>query len=514
MSSPISIDDFGADPTGAQDSTAAIQAAVIAAKKPASAYPLSVDLPTGLSAHVKSHQPTYTKVVASPGGMYVVSDTITLDQSWWGLFDGQGAQFIWNGPASIPMWYLHNVRQLTMRDFKIFAHASRPCLAGFQADRERNGITPTHCHFENIALYGHQGGFLFGWRMAVGAYDGNGDFFSWRDCAVYDYVEAAWSIEHSQSKAHYFSNCQFNAGTTGKRGVTLHHPEYFPNGNGSFYWVGGGGGGNKVADFAINGPLENILIDGGKFEQSARLLTTAFYEVIAGLVGAVPDPPSLTMSTPGGSAYVLGATPGLVPHPGFTHTYAASKDTYDLLNANGTITHYERPLGAGLSNPPGAGTFLQCVMTNDTGITTVKALGGRHHMPSTGISPVTIKNVGWSSNKEPWDGQFIKWMQKGPLSLIGNRFYVKTTYGNIGVYGAKDPTKAAGKVLLIGNAWRTDLPGPWPEIADRIKVDQGDGGLGVPGSTAGQLRVVAMGEAISASMDGADIPRPTMEVLP
>jgi hypothetical protein len=114
---------------------------------------------------------------------------------------------------------------------------------------------------------------LTAFTFASGA-DNNNDLHSFNQCTVANYEKAGWYIGHSQSKAHHFYGCQFQGNGLGENGIFQV--------NGSFRWFGGGGGGNNkpsaastAADFYLSSPMDNLWIEGGDFENSARLLKTS-----------------------------------------------------------------------------------------------------------------------------------------------------------------------------------------------------------------------------------------------
>lgn len=470
---------MGENGATAMDATSGIQAAVNAAVRPRSEFVLTDNVLTpAMKAHVIAHAPLMRTVRFDSGAYYRVTDSIKVKSLWNGIIDGNGAYILWDGPPDKPMFLLQDCRNLRFQNFRLIAHQDRPCLAGIQQENYTPAsgtpnVTPTANWFENVHMYGNAGGFVYGFRAAKGTGgDNNNEMHDFSHCSVYDYVEAAWSIEHSQSKHHRFYGCQFQAGRTGKRGVSLRCPQVAPNGNGSFAWFGGGGGGNSVCDFQLAGPLENVLIQYAEIEQSRRLLSTSFDEVISGLLGVMPAPPSLTMTTPGGSAYILGAP---VNNPGFTFTYPPNSDTYDLLKQDSTVQHKSIANGAAPFNFDGNTSWLQRVVTDGTKIVRVDRIGGSFVGPSGVASPTTIIGCRWSSDQEPADGDVIAYMQCGNLNLVGNRFYTKRQHARFRLL-ALDAQRQA-KLIAHGNTFRCERPLPWPNPRERMLMDRGDGSI-------------------------------------
>lgn len=93
--------------------------------------------------------------------------------------------------------------------------------------------------------------------------------------------------------------------------------------------------------------------------------------VVSGLLGVDPGA-SLTMTIPGGTAYVIGIR---VVKAGadadLTRTYTASKDTYVDISNTGAITYSEVANGAGAPAVAGSSIRLEKVVTNGTEITSV-----------------------------------------------------------------------------------------------------------------------------------------------
>lgn len=117
--------DFGADPTGERDSTAAVQAAV--------------DAPRGGSAGASGVQ------IHVPPGCYRLTDTIEID-SWSGAFVGAGSGndptyepgrgsasvFRWDGRAGIPMFRLYDCLAATFRQLRFQGSNANPPSAAIR----------------------------------------------------------------------------------------------------------------------------------------------------------------------------------------------------------------------------------------------------------------------------------------------------------------------------------------------------------------------------------------------
>lgn len=111
----------------------------------------------------------------------------------------------------------------------------------------------------------------------------------------------------------------------------------------------------------LNAPLNDRLA-------TADLLTDY---VVSGLLGAVPTPASLDLTTPAGAAYVAGRRVSVAAS---SYTYPASSDTYDDLTLAGAITHTAVASGAAAPALAAGSIRLQRVVTDAAAITAVADL--------------------------------------------------------------------------------------------------------------------------------------------
>jgi hypothetical protein len=186
-----------------------------------------------------------------------------------------GTTLKWAGPPGIPLFDLQGIRDSIFEDFLIAANSSHPLAIGIRSITI-SGKTSNANAFRHIYMNGTTTGLGKGFVFVAGSGgDNNNDENSFDGISINNYTVAAWSFEHSQSKAHRLINCAFNAasGETDQYGVTT---ALGPGSQGgSFLWYGGNGHGNAGADFYLGSPNDVILISGGNFEGSARLLETA-----------------------------------------------------------------------------------------------------------------------------------------------------------------------------------------------------------------------------------------------
>ncbi len=249
---------YGMKCDGATDDTAALQAAVNAAPG---------------------------KTLVLPAGNCLISASINFTSNTAYFVQGQGKAIAaalgatvlkWSGPAGTngPMLYLKGVRNSYFRDFLIENGSSTNRLGTAIQSETVTGQSTTGNHYENIYINGVNGQIDFGFRFVAGTGgDANNDLNQFTDVYVSNFATAAWSFEHSQSKAHLFYGCHYSGllAANSLNGVTTNLGA--GNLGGSFSWFGGGGGGVAV-DFRLGGSNDAILISGGNWESSAQFLTS------------------------------------------------------------------------------------------------------------------------------------------------------------------------------------------------------------------------------------------------
>jgi hypothetical protein len=220
-----------------------------------------------------------------PAGDCLISDSVTVTSTTHIVGAGGGADdsnagttLEWRGPVNTPMLDLQGVRDAVFEDFLIEASASHPLTIGIRSQTV-SGKLATGNKFYRIYMNGITTGLGKGFAfVAASGGDSNNDMNTFEEVEVNNFTVAGWSFEHSQSKGHRLVNCTFlGIGDGGplrpnSYGVTT---ALGSNGNGgSFMWYGGGGGYVGNADFYLGNPNDAILISGGNFEGSPRLLET------------------------------------------------------------------------------------------------------------------------------------------------------------------------------------------------------------------------------------------------
>ncbi|HEY2810547.1 MAG TPA: hypothetical protein VGJ00_04060 [Rhabdochlamydiaceae bacterium] len=228
--------------------------------------------------------------ILGPVGSFNVTGTINIynptgisSVSWLGCGSsstGKGTNFTWRGDTTSPMFRIRGCRDSSFKDFIINSSINFPLAEGIRLETA-TGTTSTNRHFQNITMNGTNSasaGLTKGFRWCIGddtsdgaGGDVNNDLDGIYDCIVENFFNAAYSIEHSQSKTHTFINSTF---LSGKRGVSTTQATNSANNSGSFRWYGGGGGSCSIADFDIGNPDDVVSIIGSNTEGSSRLLLT------------------------------------------------------------------------------------------------------------------------------------------------------------------------------------------------------------------------------------------------
>ena len=215
--------------------------------------------------------------VCLPAGDYRLTRTLTVDdvQGIRLLGEGGSTRLVWDGDDRSPLLLLSSVQDAEVRGFQIVAQASRPLNVAIQClTRKGATLTSKHNMFVNLRIDGIKGGVRKGFQIGgAPGIDANNDFHLFENVTVANYANVAYSIEDTQVYGLLFVNCLFLGNETGQIGVATNQNA---NKGGSFSWVGGGGGNNKVVDFYLGDPNNGpISITNATFESSARFLQTA-----------------------------------------------------------------------------------------------------------------------------------------------------------------------------------------------------------------------------------------------
>jgi hypothetical protein len=243
----VNVRDRGAAGDGIRDDTAAIQAAINSA--------------------INAHR---GRTVCLPAGDYRVTSTIIVDDVLGIRLIGEGGatRLIWGGNDRSPMLLFSSVQDGEVHGFQIIALPSQPLDVAIQCIT-RSGATfnSKHNMFVDLRIDGITHGVRKGFQIGGAGVDANNDFHLFENVIVGNYANVAYSVENSQVYGLLFINCLFVSSDAGQVGVATTQ--------GNFAWIGGGGGGNKTADFSFGGPNNGpVLITNAILESSARFLRT------------------------------------------------------------------------------------------------------------------------------------------------------------------------------------------------------------------------------------------------
>jgi hypothetical protein len=239
--------------------------------------PASISLPAGLQIG-KPVQVIFGFQTILLGGTIAMQNTsgAEIAGSSTSFMSVGGTIFNWVGNATQPAFQMTSVSNSRLDNFRLAVYPPHTLASGIYMDRGTNPqVAPTSNAVENVLIISDSPPGLVdkGVQMALGpGGDGNNDWGMFTRVQVAGYRTAGFSIEASQSKAHRFFGCSADGRGVGKYGVTTALGR--GNTGGSFMWFGGGITSNTEADFFIGTPDDNILIQGGHSENSARLLET------------------------------------------------------------------------------------------------------------------------------------------------------------------------------------------------------------------------------------------------
>jgi hypothetical protein len=217
-----------------------------------------------------------------PSGMCIISSTIAITATIHIIGAGGGANELyagttlqWTGASNVPMIDLQGIQDSVFEEFLIQATAAHPLAIGIRSITTAGKLSNAN-KFQHMYMNGTTMGLGKGFAFVAGSGgDNNNDENTFEDVTVSNFTKAAWSFEHSQSMAHRLNNCRYYgaSGQTNQYGVTT---ALGPSGfGGNFIWHGGFGCCVGESDFYLGMPSTSaILISGGNFESSARLLKT------------------------------------------------------------------------------------------------------------------------------------------------------------------------------------------------------------------------------------------------
>jgi hypothetical protein len=241
---------YGVVCDGATDTTAALQD-VLAQRQPAP-------------------QTTAGFVVAMPpGGQCKLTSTVTVDSVEGLVVQGNNVEFVWAGPAGVPMFVCRDCRQTVWEHFRIATHSGTPMSAGM---RFENGagttVTPTANTVQFVGIECTNGGCTNGVEVAQGAGgDNNNEFNHFAHMNISNYTGSCFLIGHAQSKHNFLLHVGCSANGMGQHMVRV-------DPRGSFLCYQCAGGGHTVSDFYVANSTDYSVIRDSNFEDSAALLDT------------------------------------------------------------------------------------------------------------------------------------------------------------------------------------------------------------------------------------------------
>jgi hypothetical protein len=267
--------DYGTcDPTGALDSTAAINAAIVAAFQSGS--------------HLGS-------VVRLPPGQFKISSTILLPEAYGMRLEGAGIDATTLNTtaalAGLPAVMLRNCVWSGVVRFAINGLTANMPSAGIEIRNESGHSTglSTKNYVTEVQI-GDGGKQVVRGIDITGDNDNNNDFHTFTRVNVYGASEADACVNNTQSVGHIFIHCNFNGTVGSAKGLWVGSTRYRAaddaaiiasgggNRGGKAHWQGGSSGGHTFADFVIDGegPGSNIIEDCNS-EASNRFVASAVY---------------------------------------------------------------------------------------------------------------------------------------------------------------------------------------------------------------------------------------------
>ena len=243
-----SVLDYGAVGDGLHDDTAALQRAI-------DTFQSSDGASGGGTLHL-------------PPGTYLISETIVIEGATGLQLIGSGVEateLLWAGAASGTVLELNGTESCLVEGMRLGTQT------GYFAD----------CTLKITATAGWSIANEFRRLLIDGAFTprsvrirGGRDHL-FENVIVRQYTEAGFSLESKEIKGVVFQACAIDG--HGEFGVATHldDPDEPQPPGGSFSWFGGSGTSNYSADFFLGDATDGVLISGGRFNNSGRLLATS-----------------------------------------------------------------------------------------------------------------------------------------------------------------------------------------------------------------------------------------------
>lgn len=245
------------------------------------------------------------RIVMPPHVTCLLNSTVMWDSFLQTTLDGNASTFQWNGDTTGPVLRFRDVRDSDIGNFWITIAGSKPAVTGIQSERGLMGlVSPTRNRFHDLRIECVGGSCDYPFRIVASGPggDGNNELHSFERTTASNYAQAAYKIEANSAHNIEFQESACSSNLNGNYCVWVVA--------GSFHWSGGGGGGNKLADFRVDTATLPITIKKGTFEDSARLA------IILAAPGAVAVPLSIagvrwaTLHMAGDGRIVILRSPG------------------------------------------------------------------------------------------------------------------------------------------------------------------------------------------------------------
>ena len=216
-------------------------------------------------------------VVGESGTVFAINHTITVasimragepDLRAEGTINGNGAELMWFGGDSIPMWKLVDTRHLQIEHLKVTAPDDEfPLDTAFEFSNPSGGYASSRNSLDHIAISAPAVDHLkYGIRFIEAGNDQNNDQSTISNTQILNVTEAAIRIEHSQSLAHRLINV-YGTGAPGASGSRFIHLD-----EGSFTLIGGLQSGFSDAVYVLDAFLDRVTIIDSQSEASNRMV--------------------------------------------------------------------------------------------------------------------------------------------------------------------------------------------------------------------------------------------------
>ena len=222
-------------------------------------------------------------LVYLPAGAYHLQNTLHVDtDNFIRIMGTPQTQLVWRGDDESPLLLLDAIRESVFSSFEIVAE--EPLHTAVESRTQPPPILriPTANAFYGIKVDGRGGNLDFGFRVTPAEYldvtglsffqDTNNEEHLFAQIEVRGYAEAAFSIEHGQSKTHLLLDCHVDGEGIGRFGVTLREGLS----RGSFKWVGGTSRNHAVADIGLGSATDFVLVEDGVFTGSPAFVDATF----------------------------------------------------------------------------------------------------------------------------------------------------------------------------------------------------------------------------------------------